>query len=246
MNDRQNELLQLVNARGRIQVAELVDMLKVSGVTIRQDLTLLENKGYLKRVHGAAIARDFDNIDSRLEVLFDVKQRIAQAAADLVAPNETVLIEGGSTNSLLAQLLAKRGDVTMITPSAYIAHLVRGPSVHVILLGGVYQAQSESMVGPLTRLCIEHVHFSTAFLGIDGFHPDTGFTNRDMMRAEIASAILHKNRRNILISDSSKFGKIYPTTLTPLSKVALVITDSDVSHSHISEMEALGLTVLSV
>ncbi|GAL15419.1 transcriptional regulatory protein YciT [Vibrio astriarenae] len=94
MNPRQNEILQLVNERKRIQVTDLSDIIGVSGVTIRQDLNFLESEGYLKRVHGAAIALQSDDIESRLEIRFDVKQSLAEKAADLVAPNETVLIEG--------------------------------------------------------------------------------------------------------------------------------------------------------
>ncbi|NMV42510.1 DeoR/GlpR transcriptional regulator, partial [Vibrio parahaemolyticus] len=105
-------MLQLVNDRKRVQVTELSDIIGVSGVTIRQDLNFLEQQGYLKRVHGAATALQSDDIDARLEVRFDIKQSLANQAADLVASNETVLIEGGSANALLARTLAERGDVT--------------------------------------------------------------------------------------------------------------------------------------
>ncbi len=105
MNSRQNEILQLVNDRKRVQVTELSDIIGVSGVTIRQDLNFLEQQGYLKRVHGAATALQSDDIDTRLEVRFDIKQALANKAADLVSPNETALIEGGSANALLARTL---------------------------------------------------------------------------------------------------------------------------------------------
>ncbi len=118
MNSRQSEILNLVNDRTRVQVSELSELTGVSGVTIRQDLNFLEQNGYLKRVHGAAVSLQSDDIESRLEVHFDIKQQLANKAADLVASNETVLIEGGSANALLARTLAERGDVTIITPSA--------------------------------------------------------------------------------------------------------------------------------
>ncbi|MGP8307891.1 DeoR family transcriptional regulator [Vibrio sp. YIC-376] len=243
MNPRQNEILQLVNDRKRVQVTELSEAIGVSGVTIRQDLNFLEKEGYLKRVHGAAMALQSDDIDNRLEVRFDIKQALANKAADLVAPNETVLIEGGSANALLARTLAERGDVTIITPSAYIAHLIRNTAANIILLGGVYQHQGESLVGPLTKLCIENIHFSTAFLGIDGFQPDTGFTSRDMMRAEIAATILSKNRRNIVLTDSSKFGQIFPSTIGRIDQISIVLTDSSAPKVDIDFLKNNGITV---
>jgi len=244
VNSRQNEILQIVNKRKRVQVTDLSDLVGVSGVTIRQDLNFLEQQGYLKRVHGAAMALQSDDVNARLEVRFDIKQQLANKAADLVAPNETVLIEGGSANALLARTLADRGDVTIITPSAYIAHLIRNSSANIILLGGVYQHQGESLVGPLTKLCIQNIHFSTAFLGIDGYHQDTGFTSRDMMRAEIAETIISKNRRNIVLTDSSKFGQIYPSSIGKTSEISILLTDDSAPMEDIDALKSQGVEVL--
>ncbi|MGR5285299.1 DNA-binding transcriptional regulator YciT [Vibrio maritimus] len=243
MNSRQSEILNLVNDRTRVQVSELSELTGVSGVTIRQDLNFLEQNGYLKRVHGAAVSLQSDDIESRLEVHFDIKQQLANKAADLVAPNETVLIEGGSANALLARTLAERGDVTIITPSAYIAHLIRHTSANIILLGGVYQHQGESLVGPLTKLCIENIHFSTAFLGIDGFDVDTGFTSRDMMRADIASTILGKKRRNVVLTDSSKFGQIFPSSIGSTEEISVLITDKAAPKDMLEHLESKGVEV---
>lgn len=244
LSPRHANILQLVNENKRIQVNELSDHLKVSGVTIRQDLTLLDEQGLLKRVHGGAMSLQSDDLDMRLELNFELKAALAAQAASLVRPNETVLIEGGSANALLATTLAKRGDVSIITPSAYIANLIRGECENIILLGGVYQSQSESMVGPLTKLCIENIHFSSAFLGIDGYHPDTGFTSRDMMRAEIASTIIAKNKRNIVLTDSSKFGQIFPSSIGRTSDIAMLITDKDVSQNMLDAIQSKGVEVI--
>lgn len=244
MNARQSEILQIVNERKRVQVTELVETIGVSGVTIRQDLNLLEQQSYLKRVHGAAIALQSDDIDTRLEVKFDIKQALASKAANLVKPNETVLIEGGSANALLARTLAKRGDVTIITPSAYIANLIRNSDANIILLGGVYQHQGESLVGPLTKLGIEHINFSSAFLGIDGFHQDTGFTSRDMMRAEIADCIIAKKRRNIVLTDSSKFGQIYPSSISHPSQISVLLTDDSAPKQDIAYLKKQGIEII--
>ncbi|ELR65498.1 Transcriptional regulatory protein YciT [Photobacterium marinum] len=228
MNPRHSEILELVNEQKRVLVAELATHTGVSEVTIRQDLSLLEKQGYLKRVHGGATALQSDDMNNRMNIRFDVKQQLAKRAAELVQPGETVMIEGGSANALLARELANRSDVTIITPSAYIAHMIRDCKSDVILLGGIYQHQGESLVGPLTRLCIEHTHFSTAFLGIDGFHRDTGFTSRDMMRADVANTILNKNMRNIVLTDSSKFGQIYSTSIGRLNQFSVLVTNNDV------------------
>ncbi|MDW1988371.1 DeoR family transcriptional regulator, partial [Vibrio sp. 811] len=124
------------------------------------------------------------------------------------------------------------------------AHLIRNTSANIILLGGVDQHQGESLGGPLTKLCIENIHFSTAFLGIDGFHQDTGFTSRDMMRADIAEAILAKKRRTLVLTDSSKFGQIYPSSIGKTNEISVLLTDKAAPKSDLEQLKKLGVEVV--
>jgi DeoR/GlpR family transcriptional regulator of sugar metabolism len=108
MHPRHSVILELVNERGRIAVVELAEQVGVSEVTIRQDLNYLEDQGFLKRIHGAATRVDSDDPDHRLWARSKIKLNLAEKAASLVSPGETVLIEGGSANALLAKLLGER------------------------------------------------------------------------------------------------------------------------------------------
>lgn len=248
MHPRHAIILELVNETGRISVVELASRLEVSEVTIRQDLTQLEKEGFLRRIHGAATTIDSDNPDHRLWVHGKIKQRLAQCAADMVEPGETVLVEGGSANVMLAKLLGERSDVAIVTPSSYLAHQLRQAKAEVVLLGGQYQATSESLVGPLTRLCIEHVFFSKAFIGVDGFRPDCGFTNRNMMRADVANCILAKGQPTIVITDASKFGRVHPGVIGPLKQITTVLTDDripDESRVRLAQAQIELITVSS-
>lgn len=246
MNARQQLILQLVNDKRRISVAELAQICQVSEVTIRQDLTLLEKRNYLKRVHGFATAlesEESEEVDARMRINFTLKQQLAAYAASLVEDGETIFIESGSTNALLARYLAERKHITLVTVSTYIAHLLKETNCDVILMGGMYQKRSETVVGPLTRQCIQQVHFSKAFIGIDGFHPDTGFTGRDMMRAEVVNTVLAKGAQNIVLTDASKFGQIHPNPVQPASAISRVITDYRLADTQREQLEALGIAV---
>jgi DeoR/GlpR family transcriptional regulator of sugar metabolism len=243
MNQRQQSILQRINEQGRASVGELAVMTGVSEVTVRQDLAWLEKRSYLKRGHGFAVAIDSDDVDSRMLVNFRLKQKLAQYAASLVNDGDTLFIESGSTNALLARYLGERKRITIITVSHYIAHLLKEAPCEVILLGGQLQKHSETVVGPLTRLCIQQVHFSKAFIGIDGFHAETGFTGRDMMRADVVNAVLAKGVENIIITDASKFGQIHPNPLTPLTAISRVITDTKLPAGQRALLEAQGIRV---
>ena len=243
MNSRQQTILQLVIDKGRMSVADLAKMTGVSEVTIRQDLNLLEKQSYLRRTHGFAVPLDSEDVETRMMNNFALKRELAEFAASLVRPGETVFIENGSSNALLARELAKQPDITIITVSSYIAHLLKETPGEVILLGGIYQKKSESMVGPLTRQYIQQVHFSKAFIGIDGWQPETGFTGRDMMRADIVNAVLEKGSEAIVLTDSSKFGAIHPYSLGPMNHFNRVITDDNLSTEKQLQLEQTGLTV---
>lgn len=136
MNLRQQTILQQVNDRKRVSVSELSQTTQVSEVTIRQDLNLLEKRGFLKRVHGSAVALESDDIDVRMMRYFSMKQKLANHAASLVNDGETIFIESGSSNALLAHQLAKRPAITLVTVSGYIARQLKNSACEVILLGG--------------------------------------------------------------------------------------------------------------
>lgn len=226
-----------------MSVTDLAKTTGVSEVTIRQDLNLLEKRSYLRRAHGYAVALNSDDVETRMMNNYSLKRDLAQYAASLVKESETVFIENGSSNALLARTLAEQKRVTLITVSSYIAHLLKDTDCEVILLGGIYQKKSESMVGPLTRMFIGQVHFSKAFIGIDGFLPDTGFTGRDMMRSDVVNAVLEKGCEAIVLTYSSKFGVIHPHTLAPMTRFSRVITDSGITDDTLRQLRSNDIQV---
>lgn len=229
MNARHQQIIQLVSERGSISVSELSQITRVSEVTVRQDLNILEKGGFLRRVHGSAVAPESDDVGSRMHTRYTIKKRLAEHAASLVNAGEVVFIEGGSTNALLARELSERRDVTIVTVSHYIATLLRETDGDVIILGGLYQKSSESVVGPLTRFCIQHLNFHKAFIGIDGWDPVTGFTGRNMLRSDVVNALMAKETHTVALTDSSKFGQIHPYPLASEYPFNHVITDTGIA-----------------
>lgn len=243
MNSRQQLILQTVIDKGRMSVSDLSKMTGVSEVTIRQDLNTLEKQSYLRRTHGFAVPLDSDDVETRMMNNYTVKRELADYAASLVSDGETVFIENGSCNALLARRLGEQRGITIITVSSYIAHLLKDALCDVILLGGIYQKKSESVVGPLTRQYVQQVHFSKAFIGIDGWLPDTGFTGRDMMRSDVVNAVLEKGSEAIVLTDSSKFGAVHPYTLGVGSRFNRVITDAGIPADAQRQLLESGLIV---
>ena len=247
MNERHKQILNLLLEAKEVSVNLLSEQLEVSGVTVRQDLNQLERQGFIRRVHGGAVLNDTDDISTRLVFNYKQKIRIAQKAASLVSEGETVLIEAGSTNALVARELAKKKGITIITPNVFITREFREHTeIPVILLGGLYQHQSESLVGQLSKLCIDHVNFHKSFIGVDGFSIEAGFTGKDMMRAEIIAYIAQKSPQVFVVTDSSKFGKMELSKYFGAEDVDYVITDEGIPAKERAFLEESSVNLIIV
>jgi DeoR/GlpR family transcriptional regulator of sugar metabolism len=245
LNERQTIILSLLSRDELTSVNELAKKLNVSSVTIRQDLNFLESEGLLKRIHGGAVLEDADDLTNRLGFNYDKKLRIARKAAELVKEGETILIESGSTNALLARELVKKKNVTIVTTNVYIARQLRkSEQTNIILLGGQYQHGSESMIGKITKVCLDQINFDKAFIGIDGYTTKAGFTLRDLFRAEISSYIVKKSDEVIIISDSTKFGKTELTNICYTADVKHIATDNDLDQTYIDEFKKAGIDLI--
>ena len=245
LNERQNRILEILGSDNHTSVNELSERLEVSAVTIRQDLNFLEAEGLLKRVHGGAVLKDGDDLDNRLGKNYEKKLRIARKLAALVSEGETILIESGSANALLARELVKTGQVTIMTTNVYIARQFRkNPQANIVILGGIYQHDSETLVGKITKACIDQLNIHKAFIGIDGYTTDDGFTLRDMFRAEISSHIIRKAREVFVVSDSSKFGCTGLTNICQLTDIQHIATNEDLNPAYREEFRKAGIDLI--
>jgi len=245
--DRRSRILEYVIDRERVEVTELSEIFSVSQVTIRKDLDHLAGQGLISRQHGYAEAIAPDNLRSRLAVHHDVKRRIAAAAAELVGNGATVMIESGSSCALLAAELsaAKRG-VTIITNSAFIADFVRGGQAAVVLLGGDYQTESQVTVGPLVERCLAGFHVERLFVGVDGYTPESGFTGRNLLRAQVVARMAACADEVVVLTESLKFARQGAVPLLPASSVGAVVTDENLSETMKSHLAEIGVDLTTV
>jgi DeoR/GlpR family transcriptional regulator of sugar metabolism len=205
----------------------------------------MDSEGLLKRIHGGAVLRDADDLSNRLAINYERKLKIAKKAAACVNEGETILIESGSLNALLAREIARKKNVKIITTNVFIARQFRkNEQAQVILLGGLYQHQSETLVGKITKTCIDQINYSKAFIGIDGYTTDSGFTLRDLYRSEISTYIIQKSREVYIVTDSSKFGKRELTNVCYPQDVQHVATDKDLDDRYIRELTDAGVHLI--
>jgi len=245
LNKRQTIILEILGKNNKTAVSELSEKLNVSSVTIRQDLNFLEAEGLLKRVHGGAVLKDADDLVNRLGVNYEKKLRIARKVSSFVNEGETILIESGSVNVLLVRELLKNKKVTIITTNVYIARQFRkNEQANIVILGGIYQHESETLVGKITKTCIDQININKAFIGIDGYTTDNGFMLRDLFRAEISTYIIQKAQDVFIVSDSTKFGKEELTNICYPTDIQHIATNDDLSIQFQNEFRKTGIDLI--
>src|SRR5471032_3301886 len=172
-SQRRAAILQAHIQHGSVQVAELVEQLGVSAVTIRSDLSALESQGLATRSHGGAVLTRTPptehTIPQKDALNHEQKERIGAYAARMVQPGENIIIDSGTTTISLARHLREAQNVTVMTNGLNIAwELADAPGVDLILTGGLLRKQSLSIQGTQAEACLQAYSFDKLFLGVDG------------------------------------------------------------------------------
>ena len=211
--ERQQRIIAEARRAGRVEVTALADDLGVATETIRRDLTALERRGSLRRVHGGAIPVERLEVEpslaSRSGRLTDVKRRIAARALDQLPSGGSIILDSGTTTRAVAELLPPDLDLTVLTNSLSTASvLATHPGVSLYLLGGRVRGQTGAAVGDWTVRALTDVVVDVAFIGTNGFSVARGLTTPDQSEALVKRAMVASARTAIVLSDSSKAGAI--------------------------------------
>lgn len=227
---RQERLRDFVRKQGVVRIEEIVRELGISAATARRDLDALESAGQIRRVHGGAM-----RVETPLEEpLFDdkagrsakEKRQIAAAAARLIQPGDVIFLDGGSTVLELARLLVDRSDLTILTNSLRAAVELSGRGPTLILLGGELRRRSQTFVGALTRLMLEHLHISRAFMGTMGLSVKHGLTTTDAGEAFTKEQVMERAAEVVLLVDHAKIGHDSAIRAGGLEDVDILVTDA--------------------
>ena len=244
--ERHDFIMDLLQQQGSVSVAALAERLKVSEVTIRKDLTLLEEKKMLYRAHGSAILiNPYINdrpVNEKEKHNAAEKRAIGIRAASLVTPDDSILIASGTTMLFLAREIKAQGRLTVITSAVNIVPiLVRDHNVDVVQLGGMVRNTSVSAVGVYAERMLQDFSCSKLYLGVDGIDLEYGLSTTSLNRAMIRTA-----QKTIVLADSSKFGRRGFSKICDLSDVDQIITDSNVSPHTLAQLRSQGIEVTVV
>jgi DeoR/GlpR family transcriptional regulator of sugar metabolism len=246
---RRERLAALVDARRAARLEELSAALGVSAATVRRDLNVLAAAGRLRRVHGGAVAADGrldePHFDVKAAAAAGEKARIAARAVELLAPTDTVYLDSGSTVLAAARLLHGWGRLTVVTNSLPVAAELVGRGPRLIVVGGEVRATSRAIVGPLTRLLLEHLHVDRALMGTYAFSIEDGLSTTDPAEAYTKELVLARAGEVILLADRSKAGSRSFVHAGRLDDVDILVTDAGLDARTARALARRGLRVIT-
>ena len=249
--ERQQQIVDIARADGRVEVNALAELLGVTPETVRRDLTTLERHGLLRRVHGGAIPVEklgFEpRLDERQERYTAEKERIAKTAVDELPAEGVVLLDAGSTTQLLAENLPRDRELTVVTNSIAVATVVANrDNLSLYLLGGRVRGRTLAAVGEWATHALAGIHVDVAFVGTNGLSVRRGLTTPDQDEAMVKRAMVTAARRVVVLCDHTKIGTDHFAQFAPLDAVDTVITDIGLDAETAADIEAAGTTVVRV
>lgn len=231
-SERRQQISAMVRERGSVQVAPLARQFGVSMQTIRKDLHFLSERGVTERSYGGAILAGAVNViaepglDAKRAIHTDEKVRIGQAAAALVQPGDSIVLDSGTTTLQIARHLPDDEDITVVTNDFEIlAALTKKSRINVVMLGGALRRRNMAFYGAQTVSALAELHVDKLFLGVDGLDVERGITTHYEPEAMLNRAMVQAARHVIAVTDRSKFGRVCLHRIISIEDIDELVTD---------------------
>jgi DeoR/GlpR family transcriptional regulator of sugar metabolism len=228
--ERQSQILSLVNAHRSITVTDIQRKLGVSRETVRRDLLALEDRRKLRRTHGGAISLESrePGLEVRQVINAEGKRAIGRLVAEMVPDGAAVLLAGGTTVQSVSEALTARRGLTVVTNCVASCLKLSGRNGNrVHLLGGELQPQNQSTLGRDATEMLARYFADFAVVGCGGISPNGQLTDYSREEAELYGLMIRSARTPIVVADRQKFGRIAPARVPGLEKAAYLVTDAE-------------------
>ena len=245
-NRRHDEILKILARLRSVNVGELTNRLKVSEVTIRKDLTTLEEMGFLVRTRGGAeLAEDSRfrrTMNVRRNEHLDAKRAIAAKAVELLREGDTIFIDAGSTCMLFAEAVADISLRVVTNSIDVMTRLADRPGISLIAVGGAYHKEAGSFLGPTAIENLNDFQIGTAFLGATGFSSKGVFSSQNTLEAQVKQRALEVSARRVVLADATKYEFTAFSVFARPDSIDVLVTDR--SFQAVDELVGLGIEVV--
>lgn len=227
--ERYQLILQILNDRNAVTVAELSQQLNISESTIRRDLNALDEMGKLKKVFGGATALTQSSgifetdVANRANTMGEEKTAIGRYASTLIHDDDFVFIDAGTTTARMIDFITNN-KATYVTNGIIHGQKLTHKGFETYIIGGKIKPLTEAVVGTTGIKSLDGMNFTKAFMGTNGIDLNAGFTTPDIEEARLKEAAIHNSYLTFVLSDHTKFRMVSAVTFAPL-RIGCIITD---------------------
>ncbi|MDA8194991.1 MAG: DeoR/GlpR family DNA-binding transcription regulator [Thermaerobacter sp.] len=249
--ERLVRIFEMIERQGSARVSDLARQFGTSLMTIRRDLTELEQKGVVVRTRGGVMLRkgileDYE-VDVRRRTHLEQKQAIARTAAGLIKSGDTIALDASTTVVELARLLVQLPltDVTVVTNNFMVANVIATSSIDLFFVGGRLRREALSTVGSQAQTMLAQWACAKTFVSGTGVDLEVGLMDSNPDEVGMKQLMLRNSVHRYLLADSSKLMRRAVMRVCPLTDFDAVITDAgiDAAVRGIFESSDIPLTV---
>lgn len=251
INERHQHILEKLKKDGKVNIFALQEEMGVSGVTIRKDLKLLEDKHLMFRIRGGGSINNPYAVDRPIDekelINSDEKKRIAKAALKLIGDTDSIMIGSGTTVFEVARALFPPKHLTVITPALKVGvELSNRSNVEVLQLGGLIRPNSSSVMGDYAMSMLDDISCGVFFLGVDGIDLDFGISISNLTEAALNQKMIDTAQTVVVLADSTKFDRRGLGRICSLEQVHYIITDRNVSANTVKAIKERDIQMILV
>ena len=255
LNDRREKIITLLKTSNVVSIKALSEILKVSTMTIRRDLEFLAKQNIVEFYHGGAVFNPHylekvtnpNDYYLQQQTMFHKEEKtlISQKATELLIPQETIMLDSGTTIYYLARVLPETYNLTVISWSLnIIEELIHKPKNNILIQGGVYHPETQMFENNQGMDMIKNSRASKAFISAGGFHSSLGITCPFHYEVETKRAAIKYSIESILLIDSTKFGKVCSAHLADINEFHTIITDSGIPAEYEEHIRNAGINLI--
>lgn len=246
--ERRHEIATLIEERGRGDVTELASRFGVTPETIRRDLTELEQRRFLRRVHGGAISihrfRSEPAIEEKAAVMASEKEAIAEAALSFVPEQGSVLLDAGTSTLALARIFPER-ELTVFTHSVAIAlELAARRDLRLYVIGGRLRTRTLANVDDWALRQLAALRVDVAFVGTNGFSVERGLSTPDPAEAAVKHAICLAAAQTVVLADHTKLDQESAVRFAAIHEFDVLVSDGGLAEADRLALEEADIEVV--
>ena len=246
---RQADILQAVRETGSASITELAARLDVSTETIRRNIKPLIEQGSVLRFHGGIMSPEQTEdppFQRRMQLNRAGKRKVADLVLDMVRDGDSLILDNGTTTTYVAEALAARSNLVVVTNSAQIAcRLASRNNNRVFMTGGELGGDDAAAFGRGSIEFLKQFEVRCALISVAGINARGELVDFHLFEAEFSRAAMAQAEETWVIADQSKFGREAPVKVCELGMVHKIVTDAPPPEDFAARCAALGVHMVT-